>query len=107
MDTCSYTFQQYLVLIRLMVSEKMRFTDGRMDGRTDDGRPRNGISSADSQAKIVNIKKYKILKNGTNDLGIWFIGSVPQNLALIRLIVSEKTGFTDGLRTPAPQNYLC
>ena len=33
-------------IIRLMVSGKTRFTDGRTT--TDDGRPRHGISSADT-----------------------------------------------------------
>ncbi len=39
------TFAQNLALICLTVSEKTRFTD---DGRTDDGRLRHGISSADT-----------------------------------------------------------
>ena len=44
------TFPQKLALICLMVSEKMRFTDGWTDRRTttDDRRPRHGISSADT-----------------------------------------------------------
>ena len=39
------TFPQNLALICLTVPEKTRFTDGRT---TDDGRPRHGISSADT-----------------------------------------------------------
>ncbi len=42
----SYTFPQNLALICLTVSEKTRFTD-------DDGRPRHGISSSDSQAELI------------------------------------------------------
>ncbi len=37
---------RYVALIRLTVSEKMGFTDGRQT--TDDGRPCNGNSSADA-----------------------------------------------------------
>ncbi len=37
----------------------------------------------------------KFLKNGKNDLEIWWTATFPQKLALIRLMVSEKTRFTD------------
>ncbi len=36
---------------------------------------------------------------------IWWIGTF--NRALIHLTVSDKTGFADGHRTPAPWQYLC
>ncbi len=39
----------------------------------------------------------KILKNKKKSgPEIWWTGSFSQNLALIHLMVSEKTGFTDG-----------
>ena len=39
------------------------------------------------------------MKNGKNDLEISWIGTFPQNLALIHLMVSEKTRFTGDGRT--------
>ena len=46
---------QNLAWIHAAVSEKLEFTDGPTDGRTDDGRLRHDSSSADksSRAKIV------------------------------------------------------
>ncbi len=48
-----------------------------------------------TEKKIVKIQKSKIFKNGKIGLEIWWIATFPQNLALIRLTVSEKTYFTD------------
>ncbi len=54
--------------------------------------------------KSLKDQKFKILKNKTkNGLNIWWTGSFSKDLALIRLTVSEKTGFVDGRthgRTP-------
>ncbi len=46
--------------------------------------------------KNVKIQKSKISENGKNRLEIWWIATFPQNLALICLMVSEKTHFMDG-----------
>ncbi len=40
--------------------------------------------------------KFKNFEKKIYSLGIWWIGVFSQNLALIPLTVSEKTGFTDG-----------
>ena len=66
-------------------SEKMGFMD--------DGRPRDDSSSAVQQHKAE-------LKREENGLEIFWIATFPQDLALIKLMVSEKTSFTDG-RTDA------
>ncbi len=54
-------------------------------------------------AKIQNLKFHNSLSNfgryGSGDLEIWWIGTCPQNLALIHSVVSEKTMSTNGRRT--------
>ena len=50
--------------------------------------------------KIVKIPKFKYLVKGKNSLETWWIATFPQNLALIRLMISEnRDGRTDGLHS--------
>ncbi len=50
--------------------------------------------------KIVKIQKLKFLEKGKNSLETWWIATFPQNLALIRLMISEnRDGRTDGLHS--------
>ena len=49
--------------------------------------------------KFVKIQKSKILRNIKNSLEIWWTATFPQKLALIRLLIFEKTRFTDGRTT--------
>ncbi len=54
--------------------------------------------------------KFKNLKKQKNHPEIQWIGTFPQNLALIRLMVSEKMRFTDGRtsrRTPCATTFTC
>ena len=51
----------------------------------------------ENEKKIISNQKCKVLK--INSLDISWKGTVPPNLALIRLTGSEKTGFTDDGRT--------
>ena len=64
-----------------------------------------------TKQKIVKIQKLKIFNHGKNRLEILRMAIFPQNLAIIRLTVSEKTRFTDDGRTnarrsPAPPPLL-
>ncbi len=49
-----------------------------------------------NEKQIVKIQKSKILKKWKNGQEMWWIATFPQNMAFIRLIVSEKTCLTDG-----------
>ncbi len=52
------------------------------------------------ESHIYKINKKKFFKNPEkNGLQIWWMGTFPQHLTLIRWMVSEKTGFTNG-RSP-------
>ncbi len=53
----------------------------------------------ENEKKIVKNQEFKILKNKKNGLEIWWIGTCPQNLALIHSVVPEKTMSTDDGRT--------
>ena len=49
--------------------------------------------------KSLKFKNPKLLKTEKNGLQIWWIATFSQNVALIRLTVSEKMRCTDGRRT--------
>ncbi len=54
----------------------------------------------ENEKKFVKNQKFKIFENKKNGLEIWWIGTCPQNLALIHSVVSEKTmSPDDGRRT--------
>ncbi len=98
------TFPQNLTLIHLAASEKTGSTDGRTttDGwRTKDAMAMT-VTLLFSSTKENKTYNNKILKYKTrNTPKIWGPCTFPQNLTLIRLVVSEKTSSTDRRTTNA------